>query len=86
MKIAHLQKLVFPMNVLIHVIESFADLELNAKLRLIELFATVLLVPKEILWCLVRKLGALPTLNVPLTKNVIISHPQALKKNVSLCV
>jgi hypothetical protein len=49
MKIVHLQKLVFPMNVLIHVIELFVDLERNAKLRLIELFASVLLVLKAIL-------------------------------------
>ena len=84
--IAHLPKLVYQMNVSILVIELFVDLGQNAKLKLTELFATVLLVLKEILLFHVQKLDVLPIRNVHLMKNVITCHLQAQEKNVNLYV
>ena len=84
--IAHTQNVAKIMNVKIHVLISFAVLELSARQKLIELFANVLQAYRATHWLLVLKPDVLLILNVPAMKSVIISLLHLQEKNANLYV
>ena len=84
--IAHTQNVAKIMNVKIHVLISFAVLELSARQKLIQLFANVLQAYRATHWLLVLKPGVLLILNVPEMKSVIISLLHLQEKNANLYV
>ena len=84
--IAHTQNVAKIMNVKIHVLISFAVLELSARQKLIELFANVLQAYRATHWLLVLKPDVLLILNVPEMKSVIISLLHLQEKNANLYV
>ena len=84
--IAHTLNVAKIMNVKIHVLISFAVLELSARQKLIELFANVLQAYRATHWLLVLKPDVLLILNVPEMKSVIISLLHLQEKNANLYV
>ena len=86
MMIAHTLNVAKIMNVKIHVLISFAVLELSARQKLIELFANVLQAYRATHWLLVLKPDVLLILNVPEMKSVIISLLHLQEKNANLYV
>ena len=84
--IAHTQNVAKIMNVKIHVLTSFAAVELSARQKLIELFANVLQAYRATHWLLVLKPDVLLILNVPEMKSVIISLLHLQEKNANLYV
>ena len=86
MMIVHSPNIVKIMNVRIHVLISYAAVELRVRRKLIKLFASALRVCRVIHWWLVLRLDVRLTRNVPQMKSVIILQSPHHERNAKRCV